>query len=62
MPERIAVAEGEGDLCLSHWRATHARRYADHLQEWGLLHIEDATVVTEFFHIVHSQVPAVGES
>ena len=54
VPERIAVAEGEGDLSLAYWRRAHTRHYAPHLQEWGLRDIDDATVVTEFFTLVHS--------
>nr|WP_277626196.1 ASCH domain-containing protein [Arsenicicoccus piscis] len=53
VPERIAIAEGEGDLSLAYWRRAHAQHYAPHLQEWGLRDINDATVVTEFFTLVH---------
>lgn len=53
VPERIAVAEGEGDLTLEYWRRAHAAHFAPHLREWGLGAVEDATVVTEFFEIVH---------
>lgn len=49
VPERIAVAEGEGDLSLDFWRLAHAEFYAPYLDEWGLQDINDATVVTEFF-------------
>lgn len=52
VPEEIAVAEGEGDLSVEYWKRVHAERYAPHLQEWGLLKIGDATVVTEFFQVV----------
>lgn len=53
VPERIAVAEGEGDLSLAYWRLKHAERYTPYLDEWGLRDINDATVVTEFFTLVY---------
>ena len=54
VPERIAVAEGEGDLTLEYWRSCHTRFFAPYLQDWGLSRIEDATVVTEFFKLVYT--------
>lgn len=53
VPERIAVAEGEGDLSLEYWRREHERFFRPHLADWGLSDIADATVVTEFFELVH---------
>ena len=49
----IAVAEGEGDLSLQYWRETHRQFFAPFLKSWGVEDIENATVVTEFFRIVH---------
>ena len=49
VPEDVAVAEGEGDLSLDHWRRVHTAHYAPHLHQWGLADIEEATIVTEFF-------------
>ncbi len=60
VPERIAVAEGEGDLSLEYWRSGHARFFATHLEDWGLSRIEDATVVTEFFELVYRADPDDG--
>lgn len=57
VPERIAVAEGEGDLSLDYWRSGHARFFAPHLKDWGLSRLEDATVVTEFFELVYRADP-----
>ena len=51
--EEIARAEGEGDLSLQHWRDSHRRFFAPFLAGWGVAHIDEATVVTEFFRIVH---------
>lgn len=59
VPERIALAEGEGDLSLSSWRSAHAAHFVPHLPKWGLAKIEDATVVTEFFTLVYSDPPVV---
>lgn len=53
VPERIAVAEGEGDLSLDHWRRGHARFFAPFLAEWGVDDLDGALVVTEFFTLVH---------
>jgi uncharacterized protein YhfF len=60
VPERIAVAEGEGDLSLDYWRHSHAAHYCPHLEEWGIVDIEEATVVTEHFTIVFRQDPPHG--
>lgn len=53
VPERIAVAEGEGDLSVDFWRRAHSRFYAPFLAQWGLGTIEEATVITEHFVLVH---------
>lgn len=53
VPEYVAVAEGEGDLSLDYWRRVHAAHYAPDLHEWGLVSIEQATIVTEFFTLVY---------
>ena len=52
VPVEIAIAEGEGDLSLEHWRKVHADIYEPSLETWGLQSINDATVITEFFRIV----------
>lgn len=52
VPERIAIAEGEGDLSLEYWRRVHARLYTPLLSEWGLSRIEEATIITEHLKIV----------
>ena len=53
VPVEIAIAEGEGDLSLEHWRKVHAELYAPFLKSWGLDSIQNATVITEFFSIVY---------
>jgi uncharacterized protein YhfF len=51
--ERVAIAEGEGDLSLAHWRKAHEEFFRPFLNGWGLEKIEQATVVTEFFRLVY---------
>ncbi|MBD5829825.1 ASCH domain-containing protein [Janibacter melonis] len=53
VPDDVARAEGEGDLSLAYWRQAHGSHYLPCLADWGLRRIEDATVVTEFFTLVH---------
>ena len=53
VPIEIATAEGEGDLSLQYWRDVHRKLYTPFLSSWGLVNLEDATVITEFFKIVH---------
>lgn len=53
VPERIAIAEGEGDLSLAYWRKVHSEIYSPYLKSWGLKTIEEATIITEFFKIVY---------
>ncbi|WP_425309574.1 ASCH domain-containing protein [Ammonicoccus fulvus] len=53
VPERIAVAEGEGDLSLAYWKRAHAEHFRPHLSRWGVTDIEQATVITEFFALAH---------
>ncbi|NUT38236.1 MAG: ASCH domain-containing protein [Hamadaea sp.] len=52
IPPEVAVAEGEGDLSLDHWRRVHQATYEPHLAQWGLASIADATVVTQYFTLV----------
>jgi len=53
VPEAIAIAEGEGDLSLDHWRHVHAAFFTPFLNDWGVEDLSNAEVVTEFFEIVH---------
>ena len=53
VPESIARAEGEGDLSLAHWKRVHALHFEPHLAEWAVGDLDEATVVTEFFTLVH---------
>jgi uncharacterized protein YhfF len=49
----IAIAEGEGDLTLEYWKNVHSDLYSPFLRSWGIREINEATVITEFFKIVH---------
>ncbi len=53
VPLSVALAEGEGDLSLEYWREGHARFYTPFLKAWGIRHIDEATIVTEFYKIVY---------
>lgn len=55
VPAEIALAEGEGDLSLHYWRKVHSELYSPHLSEWGISHIDNATIVTEYFKIVYKK-------
>lgn len=57
VPERVAVAEGEGDLTLEYWRRVHSSHYSPHLREWEIDDIEESNVVTEFFAVVFPAAP-----
>lgn len=52
VPPDIALAEGEGDLSLDHWRRVHQAAYEPHLAQWGLASIADATVITEYYTVL----------
>ena len=56
VPVEVALAEGEGDLSLEYWRRVHRSFYAPFLKQWGVRDIEEATVVTEHFRIVHQRL------
>ena len=53
VPLSVAIAEGEGDLSLEHWRRVHSELYVPLLEGWGVKQIEDATVITEFFSMAY---------
>lgn len=60
VPVSVALAEGEGDGSLAHWRRVHSEAYKPNLSKWGIRRIEDAAVITEFFTVVF-QGPRRGE-
>ncbi len=52
VPESIAIAEGEGDLSLEHWRKVHMEFFSDYLNELKIVDLNKEKIVTEFFEIV----------
>lgn len=55
VPEEIAIAEGEGDLSLDHWRKVHQECYGPSLEKWNVSDIDQSTVITEYFEIVYQK-------
>ncbi|MBI5595310.1 MAG: ASCH domain-containing protein [Elusimicrobia bacterium] len=53
VPKSVALAEGEGDRSLRHWRRVHRKAYAPFLKRWGIADIDEAEVITEHFKLVH---------
>lgn len=53
VPAEVAVAEGEDDLSIESWRRVHENLYGPFLKGWGVNSLAEATVITEFFKIVH---------
>jgi uncharacterized protein YhfF len=52
IPDEIALAEGEGDCSVGHWKGVHGELYAPYLSQWGIPDLDEAEVVTEFFEVV----------
>ncbi|MGK0368071.1 MAG: hypothetical protein ACI9QD_001211 [Thermoproteota archaeon] len=51
--ERIAKAEGEGDLSLEYWRKAHKEFFSPFLEQLDIEELESAEIVTEFFKVIH---------
>ncbi len=47
--ERLAMAEGEGDLSLKYWREEHKRFFMKYYSDFT----EDLEVVSEYFKVIH---------
>jgi uncharacterized protein YhfF len=50
----VAIAEGEGDLSLEHWRSAHIKFFTPSLLALEISDLNDADVITEFFEVVFS--------
>jgi 5-formyltetrahydrofolate cyclo-ligase len=50
--QEIAIAEGEGDLSVEHWRKIHKDFFTPYLSEWGITDLDNEDVITEFYEIV----------
>lgn len=57
VPARVALAEGEGDRSIDHWKHSHALFFASSLEKWGLTEINEAEVVTEYFEVKWKSAP-----
>lgn len=55
IPERIAIAEGEGDLSLSYWKQEHQKFFASYFSELKIKDLNKEKIVTEFFKLVFSE-------
>lgn len=53
IPKRIAVAEGEGDMSVAHWKRVHRKFFSPSLKRWGIDDLDEAEVITEHFALVH---------
>jgi 5-formyltetrahydrofolate cyclo-ligase len=53
VPVEIAVAEGEGDLSLEHWRDAHIEFFTPFLKAWDIEDLAREDVITEFFEVVY---------
>lgn len=53
VPERIAIAEGEGDLSIEYWKKEHKRFFTPFLEDLDITNLENEEVVTEFFELVY---------
>ena len=52
VPERIAVAEGDGDLSLAHWREAHRAYFTPFLEHVKIKDLDSAEVITEFYELL----------
>jgi len=53
VPEKVSLAEGEGDCSIEHWRKVHIAFFQPYLADWGISNIKDATVITEYYDVVY---------
>jgi len=51
--EEVAIAEGEGDLSLAHWRKAHIDFFTPFLKDWGVTDLDKELLVTEFYEVVY---------
>ena len=51
--EKIAKAEGEGDLSLWQWRVGHRKFFTPSLERFGISDLDQAEVITHFFEVVY---------
>lgn len=56
VPERVARAEGEGDLSLSFWRKAHREFFSLYIDEWGVTDLDSAEVVVEHYNVLYPEI------
>lgn len=56
VPERVARAEGEGDLSLEYWRKGHREFFQPYLAKLGISDLDTAEVVVEHFNVLYPDV------
>lgn len=57
VPEKIAIAEGEGDLSLGYWTKAHREFFEPYLPRWKVTDLDKERVITEFFDVVWTSKP-----
>lgn len=60
VPDSVALAEGEGDMSVAHWKRVHRRAYGPYLSKWGIHDLDSAMVLTEHFELLHADDEGVG--
>lgn len=53
VPEKVAIAEGEGDCSLAYWYEAHRWFFEPYLMEWGVEDLDKEMLITEYFEVVH---------
>ena len=53
VPEKVAIAEGEGDLSIAYWKQAHRKFFTPYLADLQIEDLEQAQVVTEFYQVVY---------
>lgn len=52
VPEKIAIAEGEGDLSISYWRTAHKEFFKPFLKDLGISNLNEELIITEYFKVI----------
>ncbi len=55
VPERVAIAEGEGDQSIDYWKKVHTEFFSPSLNALGIENLDDEIIVTEFFKVIYSR-------
>lgn len=52
VPEKVAIAEGEGDLSLDYWRKAHINFFTPFLKNWKINDLEKEQIIVEYYEVV----------